>query len=254
MSTIRNADLIVGFDKGLVNEMGTHDQLMERKGIYYQLVTSQTKDTTVQAGEKNEPEKEEKSKTSVEVKQPKENLESKPEVNKPYTNKIQPKELIDDNKSNQKQPDTRKSEGLFYCELKLWRVQKPEALWIILGTCSQLLNGALFPGLVLLFSQIYSIFSVADSTSQMNQSLALMGYIFGIAILNFIVCFSLNISFSIAGAKLTKRIRALMFESMLRQEVSFHDLSENRSSILLGQLASNAPFCKFFSLKNKNKQ
>jgi ATP-binding cassette subfamily B (MDR/TAP) protein 1 len=235
LSTIRNADLIVGFDKGIVSEMGTHDQLMERKGIYYQLVTSQTKDsTTVETTEKNESIKQ-PTQTSSETKL-KQASESKPQV----------RSSINEKKSKTKS-DHKQTEGLFHYELKLWRVQKPETLWIILGTCSQLINGAVFPGIVLLFSQIYSLFSVADSTSQMNQSLTLMGYIMGIGVLSFVVCFSLNLSFAIAGAKLTKRIRALMFESMLRQEVSFHDLSENRSSILLGQLTANAPFCKILT-------
>ncbi len=242
LSTIRNADLIVGFDKGIVSEMGTHDQLMERKGIYYQLVTSQTKDsTTVETTEKNESIKQ-PTQTSSETKL-KQASESKPQV-RSSINKIQPVDLNE--KKSKTKSDHKQTEGLFHYELKLWRVQKPETLWIILGTCSQLINGAVFPGIVLLFSQIYSLFSVADSTSQMNQSLTLMGYIMGIGVLSFVVCFSLNLSFAIAGAKLTKRIRALMFESMLRQEVSFHDLSENRSSILLGQLAANAPFCKIF--------
>jgi ABC-type multidrug transport system fused ATPase/permease subunit len=42
LSTIRNADLIIALDKGEVIEYGTHDDLMERKGLYYELVTAQT--------------------------------------------------------------------------------------------------------------------------------------------------------------------------------------------------------------------
>ncbi len=42
LSTIRNADLIVALDKGEMVEYGTHDDLMEQKGLYYELVTAQT--------------------------------------------------------------------------------------------------------------------------------------------------------------------------------------------------------------------
>ncbi len=48
LSTIRNADLIIALDKGEVIENGTHNDLMEQKGLYYELVTAQ------QRKEKNE--------------------------------------------------------------------------------------------------------------------------------------------------------------------------------------------------------
>ncbi|MBQ8002670.1 MAG: ABC transporter ATP-binding protein, partial [Clostridia bacterium] len=41
LSTIRNADRIMYIDKGTIKECGTHDELMEAKGLYYKLYTSQ---------------------------------------------------------------------------------------------------------------------------------------------------------------------------------------------------------------------
>ena len=40
LSTIRHADCICVLDGGRLMEMGTHEELMERKGAYYQLVVS----------------------------------------------------------------------------------------------------------------------------------------------------------------------------------------------------------------------
>ncbi|KAL0184932.1 hypothetical protein M9458_020628, partial [Cirrhinus mrigala] len=47
LSTIRNADVIVGFEHGRAIERGTHSQLLDRKGVYFTLVTlqNQGKDT-----------------------------------------------------------------------------------------------------------------------------------------------------------------------------------------------------------------
>lgn len=42
LSTVRNADVIAGFDDGVIVEKGNHDELMKEKGIYFKLVTMQT--------------------------------------------------------------------------------------------------------------------------------------------------------------------------------------------------------------------
>ena len=41
LSTIQNADIIYVFDQGKIVESGTHDELIEKRDIYYQLVRMQ---------------------------------------------------------------------------------------------------------------------------------------------------------------------------------------------------------------------
>jgi len=41
LSTVQNADVIAAVQDGVVVERGTHDELMQSYGVYYQLVTSQ---------------------------------------------------------------------------------------------------------------------------------------------------------------------------------------------------------------------
>ena len=39
LSTVRNSEAIMVLDHGRIIERGTHDQLIEQKGVYYQLYT-----------------------------------------------------------------------------------------------------------------------------------------------------------------------------------------------------------------------
>ena len=41
LSTIRNADHIMVLDSGRVAEYGTHEDLLDRRGLYYELVNKQ---------------------------------------------------------------------------------------------------------------------------------------------------------------------------------------------------------------------
>lgn len=43
LSTIKNADVIVVIDNGRIEEQGTHNELMKKKGLYYELVKKQEK-------------------------------------------------------------------------------------------------------------------------------------------------------------------------------------------------------------------
>ena len=42
LSTIQTADIIISIEKGRVVEMGSHADLMDREGLYFELVTAQT--------------------------------------------------------------------------------------------------------------------------------------------------------------------------------------------------------------------
>ncbi|MCM8759326.1 MAG: ABC transporter ATP-binding protein/permease [Candidatus Omnitrophica bacterium] len=48
LSTLRGADKILVIDNGKIVETGTHQELMEKKGVYYRLVIMQTKLTSIE--------------------------------------------------------------------------------------------------------------------------------------------------------------------------------------------------------------
>lgn len=54
LSAIKAADVIVGFEHGRAVERGTHEELMQRKGVYFMLVTLQSKGDTAPNREEKE--------------------------------------------------------------------------------------------------------------------------------------------------------------------------------------------------------
>ena len=55
LSTIQNASKIIVMHKGRVREVGTHQQLLERRGIYYKLYQLQYKDQELAAARRRSP-------------------------------------------------------------------------------------------------------------------------------------------------------------------------------------------------------
>ena len=48
ISTIRNANVIVAMENGRIAEMGTHEELVNRRGLYEKLVAAQMQNNAMQ--------------------------------------------------------------------------------------------------------------------------------------------------------------------------------------------------------------
>jgi ATP-binding cassette subfamily B (MDR/TAP) protein 1 len=134
LSTIRNADLIVGLENGQVKEVGTHDQLMELKGLYHSLVVSQTNMITKEKGKKE---------MSVSEQSETEDDEEE-EVKKKFIQQTSFKMSLEEKPSIKKEKEYKKRNNLFRYELKLWKIQRPDLIWIMLGVLSQMIVGGYF--------------------------------------------------------------------------------------------------------------
>ena len=64
LSTIRNADVIYVLETGKVKEVGTHDELVALKGVYYELVRKQLEAGDVKSSEASDKEKEDPKKST----------------------------------------------------------------------------------------------------------------------------------------------------------------------------------------------
>jgi ATP-binding cassette, subfamily B (MDR/TAP), member 1 len=251
LSTIRNADVIICLDGGFLAEMGTHEQLMKNKGIYYNLVKIQS------SKEKIEDQKEDQ-RQDKENQRESDNLANKAKQEKIATpidqqnvhHRIKINSNINRFSSNLKEKASelkikRKRFRLMKKHEKLlWRFHKPDALYIIAGTLGQIAYGAIFALIALVFTQIYTLFAMEDKNEQLKRSLLYMGYMIALAIGYAFSGVLYSYAFGVAGSRLTRRVRVKMFDSIIRQEMAFHDEPENKPSILMQKLATNASFCK----------
>lgn len=213
LAKIENADLIVMVDGGQCKESNTHDELMEKRGLYYDMINQSD------AIHKDKKSSEEKCR----------NEDSKPTCKK-------------------KQKSSCETRNVFKYELKLLRFLRKDKSLILVGVVSQALYGTLFPLICVFFSEIYTIFTTAESGEQQRASFIYMGVILGLGLLSSAASFVQNYSFNLAQVQLMSRLRLGMFESMLRQEIGFHDSESNKPCILLNKLAHSVPLCKGISL------
>uniref|UniRef100_A0A3Q3DTX5 ATP-binding cassette, sub-family B (MDR/TAP), member 11a n=1 Tax=Hippocampus comes TaxID=109280 RepID=A0A3Q3DTX5_HIPCM len=193
LSTLRNADVIVGFERGRAVEKGTHSQLMEKEGVYFTLVTLQNHVRSNTANPEYEEEEDE-------------HLEPAPIS-------------------------------------RILKYNRSEWPYMLLGSLGAALNGSVNPIYAVLFSQILGqTFALADINEQREQ-------INGICVLFCIVAVTSVFSqylqfqgyaFAKSGELLTRRLRKLGFQAMLRQDIGWFDDLKNSPGALTTRLATDA--------------
>lgn len=219
LSTIKTADIIIGFQKGKVAEMGTHEQLMEKQGIYYELVMNQQAASTDEDKEVETLADAEKLKLQ--------RMQSAKEL----------KRQLSVVSELQKEEEEELPSASFF---KVMRLNSPEWPYILLGCIGSIINGAVQPGFAVIFSRILNVFSYTDEGKQRDEIMLYSLMFVGIGLLSFLTFFLQGYMFGRSGEALTTRIRDLTFRSMLRQEISFFDDIKNNVGALTTRLATDA--------------
>eukprot|EP01138_Halocafeteria_seosinensis_P015627 gb/GECG01015948.1/.p1 GENE.gb/GECG01015948.1/~~gb/GECG01015948.1/.p1 ORF type:complete len:683 (+),score=79.61 gb/GECG01015948.1/:1-2049(+) len=127
---------------------------------------------------------------------------------------------------------------------RLWEYQKPEQMQVFCGIAAAGINGSIRPVFSILFTEILAIFFSADTDHLENEALDLMGFFFLLAAVAFLANLSQFYLFQYAGEKLTSRLRADVFKSLLSQEAGFFDTTDHAPGRLTARLASDASLVK----------
>ncbi|CAF3335982.1 unnamed protein product [Rotaria sp. Silwood2] len=241
LSTIRNADLIIGLERGQVVESGTHDDLMEHKGLYYELVTAQI-----------EKEKEKEADPDIDreddeiVREFIRRSSSYRRFSKQSSISINDSDNNDDD-NDETTSDALKRNKIFGrtpFALKIFKLNAPEWPWILMGVICSVIFGVIQPLFALLFAQIYGLFGEPDLKKQDHLASVYAGFIYLIGVVGGITQFLSTLGFAKSGEELTLRMRKLTFSAIIRQEISYFDYETNSVGALVTRLSSDAAALK----------
>ncbi|KAI8562859.1 hypothetical protein RHMOL_Rhmol03G0068100 [Rhododendron molle] len=123
--------------------------------------------------------------------------------------------------------------------LRLAHLNKPEVPVLIAGAIAAIINGSILPAFGLLLSE--AIYTFFKPPHQLKKDSKFWAIIF--ALLGVIWLFAYparTYLFSVAGCKLTKRVRSKCFEKVVQMEVSWFDEPDNSSGAIGARLSADA--------------
>ncbi|XP_061383690.1 ATP-dependent translocase ABCB1-like [Danaus plexippus] len=214
LTTIRNVDKIYVFKKGNVVECGDHNELMEKKGHYYDMVMLQA---SPDINENENVQKLDRTTSVVSEKDEDEHFETV---------------VQESNETAQ--------EELNISFLEVIKLNLPEWKSITAGSVCSLVSGFAMPLLALILGDFIGVLSNPDESWVQNEIRKYSLIFVGIGVFSGITNFIMVFMYGIAGEHLTARLRKLLFEKMLHQEVGFFDDKNNSTGALCARLSGEA--------------
>ncbi|XP_047550295.1 phosphatidylcholine translocator ABCB4 isoform X2 [Lutra lutra] len=233
LSTIRNADIIAGFEDGVIVEQGSHGELMKKEGVYFKLVNMQTSGNQVQSGEFDLELNNEKAAVDMTPNGWKSSL-FRNSTRKSLRNSWKYQNGLD---VEAKELDENVPPVSF---LKVLKLNKTEWPYFVVGTVCAIANGALQPAFSIIFSEMIAVFGPGDDDVKQQKCNMFSLLFLGLGIISFFTFFLQGFTFGKAGEILTSRLRSLAFRAMLRQDMSWFDDHKNSTGALSTRLATDA--------------
>ncbi|KAF5272694.1 hypothetical protein FQA39_LY07721 [Lamprigera yunnana] len=222
LSTVKRADRILVMGNGQIQEEGNHDELMDKKGAYYELVTAQLGEEDV---------------NGEEIQLPKQII---PEFEKQAS--------VDEG-------DKRSSFGAGVAYLKktaqeedatssslqiIKRFNAPELWMIVFGSAFSFVAGAGVPIFTIMYGKILGVLTNEDDEYLESKTLV---YVFSFMVPGAIIGMTSLLQiyyFGICGERLTMRLRSEMFKTFLSQEMAYFDNKNNSVGAVCGILSNEA--------------
>nr|XP_046238427.1 bile salt export pump-like isoform X1 [Scatophagus argus] len=257
LSTIKNADVIVGFEHGRAVEKGKHNDLLERKGVYFTLVTLQSQgDKALNEKARQMTDKEEEParlsragsyraslRASIRQRSRSQLSNLIPESSVPIAGELGPRAyaVSQADKSKNAIPEDEEDEAVEPAPVaRILKYNLPEWPYMLFGSFGAAINGGVNPVYSLLFSQILATFSLTDPVVQRREIDSVCVFFVMVGVVSFFTQMLQSYAFSKSGELLTRRLRRLGFHAMLGQEIGWFDDHRNSPGALTTRLATDA--------------
>ncbi|CAF1154852.1 unnamed protein product [Adineta ricciae] len=246
LHTIRNVDLIIGLEHGQVVECGTHEELMEHKGLYYEMVTTQQQNEKEEESEEISNDKEE---YSDDVKP---SVRETSEINR-KTSKYSIDSLEEIEQNNDKETELNRSEKKhkkwldISFLLSILKLNASEWYWMLTVIFSCIIFGAIQIAAPFILAQIYELFAEPNIDKQKYWTNIYAVIIFIMGVVSALVEFINSIAFAKSGEAFAMRMRNLAFTSILRQDMEYFDDETNSPESLATRLSQESAALKGLS-------
>ncbi|KAK9494809.1 P-loop containing nucleoside triphosphate hydrolase protein [Lipomyces doorenjongii] len=236
LSTIKDADLIVVMSKGKIVEQGRHNDLLDKHGMYYELVEAQKIEKLKQ------PEHEDENSAETQFVTEEKELEYREDTNILDITRTRTKQSISSLVVAKRAVPQPKKYGIWKSIVMIYNLNKPELPYMWCGILSAVINGLAYPVQSVFFAKCVSAFQVTPSQySEMRKTINLYSGLF------FMLAFVQGIAFvctigvlAYVAQKLVRRIRYQSFRQMLRQDIAYFDREENTTGSLTSTLSKDA--------------
>ncbi|KAK6944919.1 ABC transporter type 1, transmembrane domain, partial [Dillenia turbinata] len=222
LSTARNADFIAVMIGGSIIEIGSHNDLMNRKNGHYAKMAKMQRQFSVDEQEQN-PE----TRLSSSVAR-----STKPDPAQQFSQSPLP--------YNEPQPVSYPPPSL----ARLLSLNSPERKQGLIGSISAAIFGSVQPVYAITIGGMIAAFFVQDHDEMRARIRTYSMILSSLTLLSLIVNLLQHYNFAYMGEQLTKRIRLRMLEKILTFEAAWFDDEENSSGALCSRLSSEASLLK----------
>ncbi|GFQ83988.1 ATP-dependent translocase ABCB1 [Trichonephila clavata] len=228
LSTIKTADVICAMENGEIKEQGSHEELMAKKSLYYQLVTNQV---FVDEGVNCSSEEARRSDDDVirNLKRKRSSIKTAIHINHRQISNLE----VDLKEENVEVPSG----------FRILKESKKEWKEIVIGSLASVVTGVVMPTYAVFYSEIFNTFSLTGTAMKNSAFFWSMMFLVlaGVTCLGHIFR---TIGYAFAGERLTMRLRNQSFTNIIRQDISWFDDYRHSTGKISSRLATDIPLVK----------